>query len=232
MDEVQAIDSNDQRPWLASLLMERPTYVSIFIGLLLVAAFLCNRTIGTAAQMPSPSINVAPTPSVETNDDSASTFDADADARAFEKDRREQMELEAKREQIRDSRNAAAAKMEQAREDQQYFGQPQWSEIIYKNLQTFRELRAAAAQPGKKFVECSICNGKSHLESCFLCGSTGKCHLCDGTGKRGFNETCPACQGSGHCFLCSGSGKMRCPFCDDGVISFSQHDPSPTIPTH
>jgi hypothetical protein len=113
----------------------------------------------------------------------------------------------------------AAARTQDFRQVIEYSSTEAWSRIIATNRQAFLELRArAAAQPGRKQVACTICDGRGSLAFCILCKDTGKCPTCRGEGNLSYLETCPTCLGTGKCYVCGGSGHMFCPFCEDGVI--------------
>jgi|GEM_PF-2603900 len=61
------------------------------------------------------------------------------------------------------------------------------------------------------FVECGSCDGKGRIEQdCTVCGGTGKCPRCDGSGERstGIGSTtihCTTCRGTGECVECKGA---------------------------
>ena len=217
-----------QQSSFLSFLMVRSTAVSIFIGCLIVAAWFSNHSVGAAAQKPRPTVEQTvtlpkppPVPSVNA-----------ADAQAYEQDKQAQVEVIAKREQARLKRAEAGSKMEESRQFYQFFFQDQWNQIIYTNLPSFDAARLQAVESHVDYIPCTVCHAHSKLEFCILCGNTGKCPKCNGTGDLSSDQTCPTCMGTGQCFLCAGSGKMTCPFCDDGEISAHHKDPSSVIPIH
>jgi hypothetical protein len=70
------------------------------------------------------------------------------------------------------------------------------------------------------------------MRFCVVCGETGKCPTCNGTGALRDDSICPTCQGNGKCFHCHGSGHMACPFCEDGAVYAKQPLPPNEIPVH
>jgi len=217
---------NNQRQ--TSFLTERPAFVSILIGCLILGAWLSNNSVGVAAQAPksndySDNMRHVATPSVV-------QFDSVADAAAYEKDKQIQAELMTKREEARLKRDQAGEKMKESREYYQYFWQAQWTNVVWPKLEEFNALRSEAAHSDTGSVPCTLCNGRGQMASCVLCANSGKCPGCNGTGKHSHDQLCPTCLGTGHCFLCGGSGKMTCPFCDDGQVGAHQHDPSNHFP--
>jgi hypothetical protein len=47
-------------------------------------------------------------------------------------------------------------------------------------------------------------------ESCWVCGSSGKCYNCDGKGYIKLDaNVCDVCKGNGICFNCQGTGKIK-----------------------
>jgi hypothetical protein len=44
---------------------------------------------------------------------------------------------------------------------------------------------------------------------CELCGGSGKCHYCRGSGRYLPDTTCSPCKGTGQCNACGGTGKLR-----------------------
>ena len=42
---------------------------------------------------------------------------------------------------------------------------------------------------------------------CSACGTSGKCHVCEGDGLRSDGSTCSICSGSKRCYYCAGAGK-------------------------
>jgi hypothetical protein len=43
---------------------------------------------------------------------------------------------------------------------------------------------------------------------CTVCGTSGNCHNCGGSGTIGRNR-CGTCNGSGNCLNCGGSGQLN-----------------------
>ena len=132
----------------------------------------------------------------------------------------------------RQKRDAAAAKKFAVREQEQIANQPAWARLLSTNWATYQKIRAQAVSSKEGTAFCTICNGHSKLDSCILCGGTGKCPTCGGTGHLRDGDVCPNCLGSGKCYLCGGTGKMVCPFCDDGLVYASLPPPPNLIPIY
>jgi hypothetical protein len=230
MYQTEQIANVRQRSSFLTFLMERNRAVSVLIGCLIVGASLSNNSVSEAAQKPNPVNQHFSELSRHRRFEFAST--AITDAQAYENDKQQQIKLCAQREQARQKRAEAGAKMIESRKYYQFFWQEQWNQVIWTNLPSFDAGRLAAAQAAGGHTPCTVCGSHSKLDHCILCKDSGKCPGCNGTGETSSNQTCPTCLGNGHCFLCAGTGKMTCPFCDDGEISAHQHEPSTVIPVN
>ncbi|MDF7801900.1 hypothetical protein P4C99_20655 [Pontiellaceae bacterium B1224] len=84
-----------------------------------------------------------------------------------------------------------------------------------------KELNIESVQRDALFVECGTCDGTGRREvTCAVCGGTGKCPKCNGTGRldsaTGKTTThCTKCRGTGVCPECGGEGSKStvCPVC-------------------
>ena len=102
-----------------------------------------------------------------------------------------------------------------------------WKSVINTNRGAYLALRATAANSPRSETPCTICDGKSYLAYCILCGAhPGKCPTCQGGRNTAGDEVCPTCLGSGKCYSCSGHARMLCPYCDDGMIRADGHMPN------
>jgi hypothetical protein len=124
----------------------------------------------------------------------------------------------------------AGTKTAQFRKEIQFSRSGAWSQLIAANWEAYQTLRAQAAANVSGTTPCTICDGRGSMAVCFLCGNSGKCPTCFGTGKISGTELCPTCLGTGKCFLCGGTGKMTCPFCDDGIIYKTLPPPPQMLP--
>ena len=138
----------------------------------------------------------------------------------------------ARRDAARGLRARAEAKTVEYRKVLQIDFADEWTSFLRDHWQTYKDLRARAAASRDGKTPCTICDGHGLMDSCFLCGSTGMCPTCKGTGKLSLtsDELCPTCLGSGKCYRCAGTGKMVCPFCDDGIVDIHAAPPPNLLP--
>jgi hypothetical protein len=128
-------------------------------------------------------------------------------------------------------RARAAEKMDQTRGWLQRDRRDAWTALISTNRQTFLALRDAARHATNGETTCTICDGRGSLAFCILCShSDGKCVTCGGAGRLSTGEVCPTCMGTGRCYLCDGTGRMTCPFCNDGLIRVNGPQPAQIMP--
>jgi hypothetical protein len=106
-----------------------------------------------------------------------------------------------------------------------------WTALLNSNRTAFLRLAQQAAAAPTHTAHCTLCDGTGMLDFCSLCGNTGNCVRCAGSGFV-MGQYCPACLGSGKCSLCFGTGKMPCPFCDDGIIDAKSVFPPALPPIH
>lgn len=104
-----------------------------------------------------------------------------------------------------------------------------WTALLNSNREGFSLLIHQASVSPVHAAHCTLCDGTGMLNTCVLCGHTGKCVRCEGSGFL-LGEYCPACIGTGKCRFCFGTGKMPCPFCDDGAIEAKTPFP-PSLPS-
>jgi CheY-like chemotaxis protein len=102
-----------------------------------------------------------------------------------------------------------------------------WGDVLRTNWAAYQALRQQAANSPRHTASCTICNARGSLAYCIVCGNSGKCVRCNGTGQT-FGEPCTTCRGKGKCFLCFGTGRMTCPFCEDGDV-YLKGAPPPTV---
>jgi DnaJ-class molecular chaperone len=150
----------------------------------------------------------------------------------MERDKQSNAAELSRREANQNKRALAGAKTEEYRKLLQIETSAVWLKLIAAHRSEYNGLRALAATTHNKQTPCTICNGRGSMDSCFLCGSSGKCPTCKGTGKLHFSERelCPTCRGTGECYLCTGTGKMICPFCEDGDVNLHSPLPSTRLP--
>jgi CheY-like chemotaxis protein len=129
--------------------------------------------------------------------------------------RRRQSDLDARREQDLLGLRAASAAV--------------WAEVLRTNGPAYQALLQQSAQSPRHTAPCTLCDGRGSLPFCVICGNSGKCVRCNGSGQA-FGEPCPTCRGKGKCFHCFGTGKMTCLFCDDGLVYFSGNAPPAALP--
>jgi hypothetical protein len=127
-------------------------------------------------------------------------------------------------------RDEAGLKTREVRAQLQAAVQAAWETVLRTNSAAFLALKEKAALSPNKSVPCSICDAKGVLHFCILCGHSGKCVECKGTGRLLNGDCCPACLGSGRCHVCFGSGKMPCPFCQSLKLTEIVTPESPAPP--
>lgn len=149
---------------------------------------------------------------------------------ALEKDKQAYAAELSRKDLERQNRANAAAQTVKYREALQSLKSAPWSQYIAAHLREYQSLRAKAAASPDGRTACTICDGKGKTDFCVLCGSTGKCPTCDGSGRLLGGDFCPTCQGNGNCYLCKGFKKMACAFCDDGVIDIKAPPPPNQMP--
>jgi len=55
-------------------------------------------------------------------------------------------------------------------------------------------------------VSCDINDLVEKAVTCSVCGGTGDCQNCNGTGKTALIFNCSVCKGTGECQNCNGTG--------------------------
>jgi len=127
----------------------------------------------------------------------------------------------------KEKRDRAGAQTVEYRKGLQMSRDGDWQRFLNPRKAEYKALRAKAVADPHGTTPCTICNGRGSMDDCFLCGSTGKCPTCKGTGQVSADGYCPTCLGSGKCFHCNGTGKLVCPFCDDGDV-YAKAPPVPS----
>jgi len=127
-------------------------------------------------------------------------------------------------------RERAAEKMQQSRKSLWLGASAAWSDMLRDHRQAFESLRQKAAASPHGQTLCTLCDGTGHMNFCLLCGDSGKCRMCGGTGMAARDEYCPSCLGKGTCYFCFGSKGMTCPFCDDGTVDVKGPVPRGLLP--
>jgi hypothetical protein len=138
---------------------------------------------------------------------------------AYEQQTQARIDELAKMETAKRDRDRLAVQGSDARITLQASKSAVWASLITSNWQTFLALRKQAAASPAGTVPCAICDGHGSMDFCVLCGHSGKCVTCKGSGKSSLGEDCATCRGERACFLCFGSGAMPCPFCEGGFIT-------------
>lgn len=199
----------------------------VVLGILLAGAlasfFFAPRDVNVAAKTEQPQKDVHA--SAESRSDGADPFTAD------QQQTHARLETLSKLESQQALRAQAEAKHGEEVPLLQARAASSWAVLLSSNRNAFLHLRQQAAAAGGHSAHCTLCDGTGMLDFCSLCGKTGKCVRCEGSGFV-MGAYCPACLGSGKCSLCFGTGKMPCPFCEDGVIDAKTVFPPALPPIH
>jgi len=147
----------------------------------------------------------------------------------LEQERKTYADEISRRDSLREKRQRAGARTEGFRKQLQFSRSDAWAKMIASNAPAYQKIRAAAAIHGSS--PCTLCNGRGTMSLCVLCGNSGQCPSCNGTGQFE-GDLCPTCIGSGKCYLCVGKGRMICPFCDDGEVGSKAPLPPQSLPLH
>jgi hypothetical protein len=201
--------------------MKRRIFVALMIGILawqLLPGFSRNSSSRPAAGAPA----AAPDPTLVRSQINA--------AAAYNTENRAQIEAALEQEKAQQRMAKAVAQTKDYRGMLQLRTEDAWSSFINEHRPAFHDLRREAARSTAGTVSCTICGARGVLDFCVVCGDTGKCPTCNGTGALRDGSICPTCEGNGKCFHCHGSGKMACPFCDDGLVYARQPLPPNVIP--
>jgi len=199
----------------------------------LFAAFLLGILVcwWSWGRSPSPTGPKASAVSAAMNQPAATVSDAERQRQfdQLEQEKQTYADEISRRDSLREKRQRAGARTEGFRKQLQFSHSDAWAKMIASNAPAYEKMRAAAAIYGS--APCTLCSGRGTMGFCVLCGNSGRCPSCNGTGQFE-GDFCPACLGSGKCYLCVGKGRMICPFCDDGEVGSKAPLPPQSLPLH